>query len=134
MPVARSGARRGRGAKQQPHQQEKPNSTNPIIDNEEAAIATRTRRRRAAAAAPPQGNDGDGVFRPVNENVVAAAVAPAEVRGEEDRVLAEPPRGKEEEEEEEVGEKAMDDSGDKGHAGEDEGSTPPIPQKVRLFF
>ncbi|KAF7123804.1 hypothetical protein RHSIM_Rhsim12G0202700 [Rhododendron simsii] len=131
MPVARSGARRGRGAKQQPQpQQRKPNSINPI-ENGEAAIATRTRRRSAAAAAAPKGNED--VFPPVNENVVAAAVAPAEVRGENDRVLAEPPRGKEEEE---VAEKAMDDSGgrsgDKGHAGEDEGSTAPLPEKVQV--
>lgn len=128
MPVPRGGARRGRGAKQQ---QQQPNSNNPI--EVEAAIATRTRRRRAAAAGgdTPKNNDA----QVVNENIVAAVapavvrVAPAEVRG-----LAEAPRGKEEKEE--VGEKAMDDSGgrsgDKGHAGEDEGITAPLPEKVQV--
>ncbi|KAH7857736.1 hypothetical protein Vadar_016007 [Vaccinium darrowii] len=128
MPVPRGGARRGRGAKQQ---QQQPNSNNPI--EVEAAIATRTRRRRAAAAGgdTPKNND----VQVVNENIVAAVapavvrVAPAEVRG-----LAEAPRGKEEKEE--VGEKAMDDSGgrsgDKGHAGEDEGITAPLPEKVQV--
>ena len=123
MPVLRSGARRGRAAKQQPN-------TTPI---EGEAIATRTRRRRAAEAAPPK-ND-----QPVNENVVAAAAPAAEAREAENKVLEEPLRlgggvGREE-----VGEKPMDDndngarSAEKAHAGEDEGSTAPLPERVRLF-
>uniref|UniRef100_A0A5B6ZZ22 non-specific serine/threonine protein kinase n=1 Tax=Davidia involucrata TaxID=16924 RepID=A0A5B6ZZ22_DAVIN len=117
MPVLRSGVRRGRAAKQQPN-------PNPI---EGEAIATRTRRRRAAAA--PK-ND-----QPIDENIVPAA-APAE-----DRVLEEPLRvggGGGGAEREEVGEKPMDDndsggrSAEKVHAGEDEGSTAPLPEKVQV--
>ncbi|XP_057503630.1 casein kinase 1-like protein HD16 [Actinidia eriantha] len=126
MPVLRRGARRGRAAKQQPN-------TTPI---EGEAIATRTRRRRAAAAAPPK-ND-----QPVNENVVAAAAPAAEAREAENKVLEEPLRlggaggggfGREE-----VGEKPMDDkdngarSAEKAHAGEDEGSTAPLPERVQV--
>ncbi|PSS17955.1 Casein kinase 1-like protein [Actinidia chinensis var. chinensis] len=126
MPVLRSGARRGRAAKQQPN-------TTPI---EGEAIATRTRRRRAAAAAPPK-ND-----QPVNGNVVAAAAPAAEAREAENKVLEEPLRlggaggggvGREE-----VGEKPMDDndngarSVEKAHAGEDEGSTAPLPERVQV--
>ena len=124
MPVLRSGARRGRAAKQQPNR-------NPI---EGEAIATRTRRRRAAAAAPPK-ND-----QPVNENVVAAAAPAEEAREAENKVLEEPLRlgGGGRVGREEVGEKPMDDnnsgarSAEKAHAGEDEGSTAPLPERVRL--
>ncbi|XAR50679.1 Non-specific serine/threonine protein kinase [Bertholletia excelsa] len=123
MPVLRSGVRRGRAAKQQPN-------TNPV---EGEAIATRTRRRRAAAAAPK--ND-----QPVDEKVVA----PAEFEAAENKVLEEPPRlggggdigglgggaGREE-----VGEKPMEDydsGGDKARAGEDEGNTAPLPERVQV--
>ncbi|XP_059640963.1 casein kinase 1-like protein HD16 isoform X1 [Cornus florida] len=122
MPVLRSGVRRGRAAKQQPN----PNP-NPI---EGEAIATRTRRRRAAAEVP--GND-----QPVDENVVAAAVA-AEARQVEDRVLEEPVRVGGGIQGEEVGDKPMDDynsgarSAEKAHAGEDEGSTAPLPERVQV--
>ncbi|GFY97079.1 protein kinase family protein [Actinidia rufa] len=103
MPVLRSGARRGRAAKQQPN-------TTPI---EGEAIATRTRRRRAAAArllrtisrvAPPWRRwwrGGGGVGK----------------------------RG---------GKKPMDDndngarSAEEAHAGEDEGSTAPLPERVQV--
>ncbi|KAL6972761.1 Casein kinase 1-like protein hd16 [Sarracenia purpurea var. burkii] len=126
MPVLRGRVRRGRAAKQQPN-------PNPI---EGEAIATRTRRRRAAAAAASPRND-----QLVNENVVAA-VTPAEAREAENWVLEGPVRvgrggvdigggGREE-----VGEKPMDDSGarsaDKAQAGEDEGSTAPLPEKVQV--
>ena len=133
MPELRSGARRGRAPKQQ-----QPNQ-NPIEGG--GAIATRTRRRRAAAESPK--ND-----QAVNENVVAVE-APAAAREADNRVLVEPlgvgvgvggggagdigggggGGGREE-----VGEKPMDDSGgDKAHAGEDEGSTAPLPERVRLL-
>ncbi|PSS07404.1 Casein kinase 1-like protein [Actinidia chinensis var. chinensis] len=116
MPVLRSGARRGRAAKQQP------NST-PI---EGEAIATRTRRRRAAAAAPPKNN------HPVNENVVAAAAPAEEAREADNKVLEEPLRlgGGGRVRREEVGEKPMDE--EKAHAGEDEGSTAPLPERVQV--
>ncbi|GMQ08545.1 hypothetical protein CsSME_00052221 [Camellia sinensis var. sinensis] len=126
MPVLRSGVRRGRAAKQQP-------KSNPTEG--EAAIATRTRRRRAAAK-----ND-----QAVNENVVAAAAPAAEAREVgNNRVLEEPVRvggdigggGREE-----VGERPMDDFGsggaksaDKALGGEDEGSTAPLPERVRLLI
>ncbi|KAK9282472.1 hypothetical protein L1049_005390 [Liquidambar formosana] len=130
MPVLRSGVRRGRAAKQ----------PNPIEEGE--AIATRTRRRRAAAAAPRNKQQ-----RPVDENVVAAAAAaaPLQAKEEAERGLKEArgvggigggARGGVEKEE--VGEKQMDEfdsggkSADKGHAGEDEGSTAPLPEKVQV--
>ena len=132
MPELRSGARRGRAPKQQ-----QPNQ-NPIEGG--GAIATRTRRRRAAAESPK--ND-----QAVNENVVAIE-APEAAREADNRVLVEPlgvgvgvgvgggglgdiggVGGREE-----VGEKPMDDSGgDKAHAVEDEGSTAPLPERVRLL-
>ncbi|PSR96882.1 Casein kinase 1-like protein [Actinidia chinensis var. chinensis] len=122
MPELRSGARRGRA----PKQQQQPNQ-NPIEGG--GAIATRTRRRRAAAESPK--ND-----QAVNENVVAVE-APAAAREADNRVLVEPlgvgvgdggAGGREE-----VGEKPMDDSGGyKVHAGEDEGSTAPLPERVQV--
>ncbi|MBA0864234.1 hypothetical protein Goshw_000835 [Gossypium schwendimanii] len=143
MPVLRSGARRGRAAAQ------KQQLPNPIEAGE--AIATRTRRRRraaeeaAAAAASPleKDNNDEGDNRNkkpraqgVNEKLAVAAAGEAAVREEEkntkDRIL-------EEEKKEEVGEKPMDEfnSGggrgkDKGNAGEDEGSTAPLPEKVQV--
>ena len=130
MPELRNVARRGRAPKQQ-----QPNQ-NPIEGG--GAIATRTRRRRAATEAPK--NDQE-----VNENVVAIE-APEAAREADNRVLVEPlgvgvgvgggglgdiggVGGREE-----VGEKPMDDSGgDKAHAVEDEGSTAPLPERVRLL-
>ncbi|KAB2081516.1 hypothetical protein ERO13_A05G128900v2 [Gossypium hirsutum] len=146
MPVLRSGARRGRAAAQKQQQQQLPN---PIEAGE--AIATRTRRRRraaeeaAAAAASPleKDNNDEGDNRnkkpraqEVNEKLAVAAAGEAAVREEEkntkNRIL-------EEEKKEEVGEKPMDEfnSGggrgkDKGNAGEDEGSTAPLPEKVQV--
>ncbi|XP_012443275.1 casein kinase 1-like protein HD16 [Gossypium raimondii] len=146
MPVLRSGARRGRAAAQKQQQQQLPN---PIEAGE--AIATRTRRRRraaeeaAAAAASPleKDNNDEGDNRNkkpraqgVNEKLAVAAAGEAAVREEEkntkNRIL-------EEEKKEEVGEKPMDEfnSGggrgkDKGNAGEDEGSTAPLPEKVQV--
>ncbi|KAB1218513.1 Casein kinase I isoform delta-like [Morella rubra] len=129
MPVLRSGARRGRAAaKQQPN-------PNPIQEGE--AIATRTRRRRAAAAAANNndGNKGKQLQhqRGVDEKVVvAAAKEEKENRGLEEGGGGGGP------EKEEVGEKQMDDcdsggrSKDKAHAGEDEGSTAPLPEKVQV--
>ena len=141
MPVLRSGARRGRAAaqKQQPN----------LIEVGEA-IATRTRRRRraaeaaaAAAVAAPvtNNNNGDGVNKNnkqraqrVDEKLAVAAAGEAAVRDEEKNNKN---RDLQEAEKEEVGEKRMDEfnsgggrSKDKGNAGEDEGSTAPLPEKV----
>ncbi|KAB2029038.1 hypothetical protein ES319_D05G136000v1 [Gossypium barbadense] len=146
MPVLRSGARRGRAAAQK---QQQPQLPNPIEAGE--AIATRTRRRRraaeeaAAAAASPleKDNNDEGDNRNkkpraqgVNEKLAVAAAGEAAVREEEkntkNRIL-------EEEKKEEVGEKPMDEFNcgggrgkDKGNAGEDEGSTAPLPEKVQV--
>ncbi|MBA0864235.1 hypothetical protein Goshw_000835, partial [Gossypium schwendimanii] len=99
----------------------------------------------AAAAASPleKDNNDEGDNRNkkpraqgVNEKLAVAAAGEAAVREEEkntkDRIL-------EEEKKEEVGEKPMDEfnSGggrgkDKGNAGEDEGSTAPLPEKVQV--
>ncbi|KAK8988689.1 hypothetical protein V6N11_030069 [Hibiscus sabdariffa] len=145
MPVLRRGARRGRAAAQ--NQQK---LSNPIEVGE--AIATRTRRRRraeeeavAAAVAAPLKNDNkvdDGNkdkkqrAQGVNEKLAVAAAGEAAVREEEEnnknRVL-------EEAKKEEVGEKPMDEfnsggrSKDKGNAGEDEGSTAPLPEKAIIM-
>lgn len=128
MPVLRSGARRGRAAAKQ--QQPSPNP----IEVEEA-IATRTRRRRAAAAAANYKNNNKQQLhqRGVDENVV---LPETEVREKDNLGLEEGGGGAEKEE---VGEKQMDDhdsggrSNDKVHAGEDEGSTAPLPEKVWTF-
>ncbi|CAK9153506.1 unnamed protein product [Ilex paraguariensis] len=128
MPVLRSGVRRGRAAKQQPNLNP---SQNPI---EGEAIATRTRRRRAAAAAAVQDTDNN---QAIDENEVVAGAPVAEVRQVEERILEEPV-GVGGGEPEEVAEKPMDDYGsgarsaDKVHAGEDEGSTAPLPEKLVL--
>ncbi|PON54342.1 Serine/threonine protein kinase [Parasponia andersonii] len=147
MPVLRNGARRGRAAKKQ--QQER--QASPIEAGE--AIATRTRRRRAAAAAEEEEEKAVVVVVPKNnrnkrqqekrkevvvvvadENVAVAPVAAAEEEDQEQQAFGVEAGGAEKEE---VGEKQMyDDSGarsnDKGHAGEDEGSTAPIPEKVQV--
>ncbi|XP_020533916.1 casein kinase 1-like protein HD16 isoform X2 [Jatropha curcas] len=145
-PGLRSGARRGRGAaaKQQP---------NPTEAGE--AIATRTRRRRAAAAAAgaaPKNNNTNNnndkdQQQPVDENLVAVAVAAAAAAANKENrglvvggvgIAGVSAVGGEAEKEEEVGEKPMDDydSGGKSHgkvnAGEDEGSTAPLPEKVQV--
>ncbi|XVE88824.1 hypothetical protein DITRI_Ditri19aG0099500 [Diplodiscus trichospermus] len=147
MPVLRSGARRGRAAA--PKQQREPN---PIEVGE--AIATRTRRRRraaeaaaAAVVAAPLTNNNNGVDENKNKKqraqgvddklAVAAAGEAAGKEGEnnKNRVLEEGERA----EREEVGEKPMDKfnsgggrSNDKGNAGEDEGCTSPLPEKVSV--
>ncbi|XP_061367501.1 casein kinase 1-like protein HD16 isoform X1 [Gastrolobium bilobum] len=135
MPVLRSGVRRGRAAAKQ--QQQSP------VEGE--AIATRTRRRRAAAAAaatvPKNNKQQQQQQAVVNENVV---VVPE--KEEENRELDEAVRdggdvgggGVGGGEKEEVGEKQMDEfdsgarSNDKANAGEDEGSTAPLPEKVQV--
>ncbi|KAG2722855.1 hypothetical protein I3843_02G124200 [Carya illinoinensis] len=127
MPVLRSGARRGRAAAKQQQQQPSPNP----IEVEEA-IATRTRRRRAAAAAANNKNNNKQQLhqRGVDENVVLPETEEKENLGLEE--------GGGRAEKEEVGEKEMDDydsggrSNDKVHAGEDEGSTAPLPEKVQV--
>ncbi|KAK6268099.1 hypothetical protein QUC31_012259 [Theobroma cacao] len=154
MPVLRSGARRGRAAA--PKQQQQQQQPNPIEEGE--AIATRTRRRRkaaeeaaAAAAAPvPKNNNNNNNnnddknknkkqrVQGINEKLAVAAAGAAAVKVEEknnnNRVLEEGERA----EKEEVGEKAMDEfdsggrSNDKGNAGEDEGGTAPLPEKVQV--
>ncbi|KAF5466538.1 hypothetical protein F2P56_016457 [Juglans regia] len=128
MPVLRSGARRGRAAaKQQPN-------PNPAEVGE--AIATRTRRRRAAAEAANNtinNNKQRQHQRGADENVVVARAEEKEKLGLEERGGG---GGGGAEEEEEIGEKQMDDcdsggrSNEKVHAGEDEGSTAPLPEKV----
>ncbi|PON88562.1 Serine/threonine protein kinase [Trema orientale] len=145
MPVLRNGARRGRAAKKQ--QQER--QASPIEAGE--AIATRTRRRRAAAAAAeekavvvvvPKNNRNkrqqekrkEVVVVVADENVAVAPVAAAKEEEQEQQAFGVEAGGAEKEE---VGEKQMDDdsgarSNDKGHAGEDEGSTAPIPEKVQV--
>ncbi|XP_057735158.1 casein kinase 1-like protein HD16 [Arachis stenosperma] len=138
MPVLRSGARRGRAAakkKKQQEQQEEPQpqphqQQSPVV--EEEAIATRTRRRRAAAAAaevivPKNSNKRkEEALLKVNERVV--------VGKEEEKKGIEVGEGADKEE---VGEKQMDDfdSGgrsNKANAGEDEGSTAPLPEKIQV--
>lgn len=116
MPVLRSGARRGRAANQQPNNKNNnDNNRNQVAG--EAAIATRTRRRRAAAAGPLLKEEED---KRANQNEAVEA---------EERVLAEPLGG----EREEIGEKEMANcSGDKAHAGDDEGSAAPLPEKISV--
>ncbi|KAJ9190247.1 hypothetical protein P3X46_001471 [Hevea brasiliensis] len=149
MPVLRSGARRGRGAATAATKQQ----TNPTEAVE--AIATRTRRRRAeaaAAGAAPKNNNTNNnnekdQQQPVDENIVAVAAVAAgavavnqgENRGLEGGVgvagVGVIGGGAEKEE---VGEKPMDDydgggkSNEKANAGEDEGSTAPLPEKVQV--
>ncbi|KAB2008044.1 hypothetical protein ES319_D10G071700v1 [Gossypium barbadense] len=154
MPVLRNGARRGRAAA--PKRQQQQQQQNPIEEGE--AIATRTRRRRRAAEAAAaaavdvpvtNNNNGDSENKNknkkqralgVNEKLAVGAAGEA-ATGKEDnnnnhnRVLVE----RERVEGEEVGEKPMDGCGsggrrsnDKGNAGEDEGSTAPLPEKVQF--
>ncbi|PKI71015.1 hypothetical protein CRG98_008596, partial [Punica granatum] len=128
MPVLRSGSRRGRGGAAAAGKQQ--------LNPSEAggAIATRTRRRRAAAAAAAVAepvDNGQRRGKAVDEVGVAVAAANKEVENNINlnRLLA----GKEE-----VAEKPMDgfDSGarsaDKAPAGEDEGSTGPLPERVQV--
>ncbi|OMO54004.1 hypothetical protein CCACVL1_28143 [Corchorus capsularis] len=152
MPVLRSGARRGRAAAPKKQKQQ-----NPIEPGE--AIATRTRRRRKAAEAAaaeaatapvPNSNNNNADDenknksknrkQRVNEKLAVPAAGAAAVKGEEEeeknRVLEEGERA----EKEEVGEKPMDEfnsqggpSNDKGNAaGEDDGGTTPLPEKVQV--
>ncbi|KAJ7951723.1 putative Casein kinase [Quillaja saponaria] len=128
MPVMPSGVRRGRSAKEQKQQQR-----NPIEEGE--AIATRTRRRRAAAAAAAAEPTKQQQLA-VNENVVV----PAKEEENKGLEVARPVRsggGGGGAEKEEVGEKLMDDNdsgarSNKAIAGEDEGSTGPLPEKVQV--
>ncbi|KAG8656422.1 casein kinase 1-like protein HD16 isoform X2 [Manihot esculenta] len=145
MPVLRSGARRGRGAAAAAKKQ-----VNQTVEFE--GIATRTRRRRAEAAAANKNNNTDNNSdkdqqQPVDENVVAVAavstgaiaVNQGENRGLDGAVgvagVGAVGGGAEKEE---VGERPMDDydsagkSNDKANAGEDEGSTAPLPEKVQV--
>ncbi|KAL9671221.1 hypothetical protein QQ045_008787 [Rhodiola kirilowii] len=123
MPVLRSGARRGRGsAKKAPalQNQEKQQLGESPVAEEEGAIATRTRRRRAAAATPVQEQEPERV--PVDELV---AQREKERKEKAKEVVA-------------VDENKMDNfnsvgrSGDKPIDGGDEGSTPPVPEKVQV--
>ncbi|KAF7843396.1 casein kinase 1-like protein HD16 [Senna tora] len=134
MPVLRSGVRRGRAAVKK--QRREP--LDKVLIGEEEGIATRTRRRRAAAAAAAVPKTNEQRKQVVDENVAVPA------KEEEQKSLDEAVRVGEGEaaaggaEREEVGEKQMDDYGsggrsnDKGNAGEDEGSTAPIPEKVQV--
>lgn len=131
MPVLRSGARKGRGASaanQQPQEEQQLN-----LIEAGGAIATRTRRRRAAAAATavaePVLND-QRVEKAINEVGIAVVPTPkqAENNVNRNRLL----EGKQV-----IAEKPMDGfdkgawSADKAAAGEDEGSTGPLPERVR---
>lgn len=154
MPVLRSGARGVRAAAKQ-------QQPSPIEQGE--AIATRTRRRRAAAAAAVlPSNDANNINnndnkdldntdrdnndtqqqQPVNENVVVAAAAASEEK-EDNRNLGEGLRvaaGGGGARKEEIGEKPMDQfesggrSNDKANAGEDDGNTASLPEKVCYLF
>lgn len=124
MPVLRSGVRRGRpaGAANQQERRE----ANPI---EGEAIATRTRRRRAAAEVPKNRQQPA-----IDENLAAAQVRAKEEDGRRlDETCVGGAGGAQNDE---VGKKKMDDfdsggrSAEKPHAGEDEGSTAPLPEKV----
>ncbi|GKV27173.1 hypothetical protein SLEP1_g36375 [Rubroshorea leprosula] len=146
MPELRTGARRGRAAATKKQQQ-----PNPIEAGE--AIATRTRRRRAAAAAAaaaearvvpvPDNNEENKndnkkkepqlvVGEKLELATAAGALKEEEENRKNNRALEEGVR----KDQEEVGEKHMDefDSGgnDKANAGEDEGSTAPLPEKVQV--
>ena len=131
MPILRSGVRRGRPAGAANQQDQR--GANPI---EGEAIATRTRRRRAAAGAPKNRQ-----HPAIDENLAAPQVRGKEEDGRRlDEVRVGGAGGAQNDE---VGKKKMDDvdsggrSADKPHAGEDEGSTAPLPEKVwylLLFF
>ncbi|KAK8618819.1 hypothetical protein V6N13_132798 [Hibiscus sabdariffa] len=162
MTVLRNGARRGRAAaqkRQQQQQQQQPIEAGEAIATR---TRRRRRAAEAAAAAaveaPVTNNDiSDGENKNKkqrvqggNEKLAVAAAGEAAVGADEnnnsndedtnnnnnDRVLAE----REGVEKEEVGvDKAMDEFGsggrrsnDKGNAGDDEGGTPPIPEKVQF--
>ncbi|KAK4269324.1 hypothetical protein QN277_022495 [Acacia crassicarpa] len=134
MPVLRSGVRRGRAAAKKQQQQEQPS---PLIEEGEA-IATRTRGRRAAAAAAADPKANKQQKQEVVDEKVAVPVKEDEIKGLNEGVrVGEAVAGGAEREE--VGEKQMDDydsgggrSNDKGNAGEDEGSTAPLPEKVQV--
>lgn len=129
MPMLRNGSRRGRAAAAKQQLQEN-QQVNPVEAG--GAIATRTRRRRAAAAAAavaqPVSND-KRFERAIDEVGVAVALAPREAENNinNNRLL----EGKQE-----VAEKRMDEfdngawSAGKAPAGEDEGSTAPLPERV----
>uniref|UniRef100_A0A2N9FQ40 non-specific serine/threonine protein kinase n=1 Tax=Fagus sylvatica TaxID=28930 RepID=A0A2N9FQ40_FAGSY len=134
MPVLRSGARRGRAAaKKQREEEEEEQKPNPIEVGE--AIATRTRRRRAAAAAANINNNNNKDKKKkkqqkqkgVNEDVVVAAVAKEEEEEEEEQN-----RGLEKEEEMDDEYNSGEKSNDKPNAADDEGTTPPLPDKVQV--
>ncbi|ONI15773.1 hypothetical protein PRUPE_3G060400 [Prunus persica] len=141
MPVPRGGVRRGRGAAGAAAKKQKKEKIPSPIDAGEA-IATRTRRRRAAAAAaeavPSNPNNRNETNKAKEEEHKREEVV---VVGDEQNVVVE--EEEEEEEEKEVEEKKMDEysggggaggapSNDKANAGEDEGSTTPLPEKVHV--
>ncbi|XP_054781385.1 casein kinase 1-like protein HD16 [Prosopis cineraria] len=132
MPVLRGGVRRGRAAAKKQQQQQ----DSPLIGEGEA-IATRTRGRRAAAAAAAEPKANKQQKQVVVDEKVAVPVKEGEIKGLDDGVrVGEAAAGGAQREE--VGEKQMDDydsgarSNDKGNAGEDEGSTAPLPEKVQV--
>ncbi|XP_044487057.1 casein kinase 1-like protein HD16 [Mangifera indica] len=128
MPVLRSGVRRGRAAaaaaKAEETAEDRREGNRNLVEGAGEAIATRTRRRRAAAAAAavPKSNNNNKEKFTVDEKVVVVA----EVKEAEKA-------------QEEVGEKNMDgfDGGGRSNdkaiaAGEDEGSTAPLPEKISV--
>ncbi|XP_068345787.1 casein kinase 1-like protein HD16 isoform X2 [Pyrus communis] len=139
MPVPRGGARRGRGAKAAAAKKQKQEKVPSPIDAGEA-IATRTRRRRAAAAAAAAA----AVPSNLNNKNVSDKVREEEQNREKVVVVGDEKNVVVEAEKEKLGEKKMDDydggggaagaapSNDKANAGEDEGSTAPIPEKVQV--
>ncbi|CAN0858765.1 Casein kinase 1-like protein HD16 [Linum grandiflorum] len=127
MPLLRSGLRRGcvaATADQKP---------SPVVTGD--AIATRTRRRRAVAAAGNDfANQNNKEEAEVKVNVVsvdavalATAAKPQDNRGfqGEIRVCVGGEKGM-------VNRKSGGRSEDKGNAGDDEGGTSPIPEKVQV--
>ncbi|GAB4850277.1 Casein kinase 1-like protein hd16 [Ancistrocladus abbreviatus] len=117
MPVLRSGARRGRAAKQQA------NNNNQGNDGDKG-IATRTRRRTAANNQQQQPQQQEQQPQLVNENVGVGTAAAPLVRAQEEEFNR-------------VGDKmdGGDSAGrsvDKANAGEDEGCNAPLPEKVQV--
>lgn len=131
MPQLRSGVRRGR----KPIAAIEPEENNNVNDNRRVTRRTtvaRTTRQRGAA-----GNRVGGRKKKNTDNEEKEVVPVADEKAVRRTASGEVDKGKKEvEKKEEVGEKQMDEydsagqSGDKGLAAEDEGSTAPLPERV----
>ncbi|KAK6912009.1 Protein kinase domain, partial [Dillenia turbinata] len=128
MPVLRSARRRGGAANQQQKQPNGDDNNNDKNNNNKGRVTARGGRRRAPVRKKNQEQQQEQQEKVlVDEKGVILVTSKEEKGGEEIRVL------------EEVGEKKMDgyESGggrshDKANAGEDEGSTAPLPEKVSV--